>query len=163
MSAASSFSGRRSDVAPARLRSREGADRADRARGDEWPLVIVKELVDNAIDACEEAGIAPVITVTVDRGGITVARQRPGHSGRDGRGHPRLQRAGVVARSLRQPDPRRAGQRAEDDRRHAVRASTASAAGSRSRRSGVRHVIDFGVDRIRQEPAIEHARRGRRL
>jgi DNA topoisomerase VI subunit B len=24
-----------------------------------WPLVIVKELVDNALDACEEAGIRP--------------------------------------------------------------------------------------------------------
>ena len=28
---------------------------------DDWPLVIVKELVDNALDACEEAGIAPEI------------------------------------------------------------------------------------------------------
>jgi hypothetical protein len=32
----------------------------------EWPLVVVKELVDNAIDACEGAGIAPVVSVTVD-------------------------------------------------------------------------------------------------
>jgi hypothetical protein len=31
-----------------------------------WRLVILKELVDNAIDACEEAAVAPVITVTVD-------------------------------------------------------------------------------------------------
>jgi hypothetical protein len=32
---------------------------------DEWPLVIFKELTDNALDACEEAGIAPVINVEV--------------------------------------------------------------------------------------------------
>ena len=32
----------------------------------EWPLVIVKELLDNALDACEEAGVAPVITIEVD-------------------------------------------------------------------------------------------------
>jgi hypothetical protein len=31
----------------------------------DWPLVVVKELFDNALDACEEAEIAPVITVQV--------------------------------------------------------------------------------------------------
>jgi hypothetical protein len=31
----------------------------------QWPLVIIKELVDNGIDACEEAGVAPVIKVTI--------------------------------------------------------------------------------------------------
>jgi DNA topoisomerase VI subunit B len=25
---------------------------------DAWPLVVLKELVDNALDACEEAGVA---------------------------------------------------------------------------------------------------------
>ena len=39
----------------------------------DWPLVIVKELVDNALDACEEQGIVPEITITVDRDSITVA------------------------------------------------------------------------------------------
>lgn len=39
----------------------------------DWPLVVVKELVDNALDACEEQGIAPEITVTVDDSGIAVA------------------------------------------------------------------------------------------
>jgi hypothetical protein len=40
---------------------------------DDWPLVIVKELVDNALDACEEQGIAPEIAVTVDDSAIKVA------------------------------------------------------------------------------------------
>ena len=48
---------------------------------DAWPAVIAKELIDNAIDACEEAGIAPEITVTVDETGITVGRQRPRPAG----------------------------------------------------------------------------------
>ena len=30
-----------------------------------WPLALVKELIDNALDACESAGTAPQITVTV--------------------------------------------------------------------------------------------------
>jgi Histidine kinase-, DNA gyrase B-, and HSP90-like ATPase len=33
-----------------------------------WPLVIVKELVDNALDACEEAEVSPIIKVTITRG-----------------------------------------------------------------------------------------------
>ncbi|MFH1921737.1 MAG: ATP-binding protein [Planctomycetota bacterium] len=47
-------------------------------RQDVWPLVILKELVDNALDACEEAGVAPEITVTMDDEGITVADNGPG-------------------------------------------------------------------------------------
>jgi Histidine kinase-, DNA gyrase B-, and HSP90-like ATPase len=39
----------------------------------DWPLVAVKELLDNALDACEERGIAPKITVKVDDSSITVA------------------------------------------------------------------------------------------
>jgi Histidine kinase-, DNA gyrase B-, and HSP90-like ATPase len=34
----------------------------------EWPRVIIKELVDNGIDACEEAEVAPVIKVTITTG-----------------------------------------------------------------------------------------------
>ena len=40
---------------------------------EDWPLVIVKELVDNAIDEAEEAGIAPEIEIVVDANAITVA------------------------------------------------------------------------------------------
>ncbi len=44
----------------------------------EWPLVILKELVDNALDACEEAGVAPIIEVVVDGDGIAVSDNGPG-------------------------------------------------------------------------------------
>jgi hypothetical protein len=46
-------------------------------RPAQWPFVILKELVDNALDACEEAGIVPEITVTVDKTGITLADNGP--------------------------------------------------------------------------------------
>ena len=45
---------------------------------DEWPLVILKELIDNALDACEEADIAPVIEVSADATGITIRDNGPG-------------------------------------------------------------------------------------
>lgn len=44
----------------------------------EWPLVVVKELVDNALDACDEANVAPVVNITCDATGITVADNGPG-------------------------------------------------------------------------------------
>ena len=46
----------------------------------DWPLVILKELTDNAIDICEEKDIAPEIAVSVsaEEGTITVADNGPG-------------------------------------------------------------------------------------
>jgi hypothetical protein len=38
----------------------------------EWPLVVGKEAMDNALDACEEAEVAPEITVIVEPGMIMV-------------------------------------------------------------------------------------------
>src|SRR5574337_2049264 len=47
---------------------------------EEWPLVVCKELLDNSLDACEEARIPPVLTITIDRSGITVSDNGPGLS-----------------------------------------------------------------------------------
>ena len=47
-------------------------------REDQWPLVALKELVDNALDACEDAAVTPVISVSVDQDGIEVADNGPG-------------------------------------------------------------------------------------
>src|SRR5271169_6497685 len=44
-----------------------------------WPLVILKELLDNALDACEDASIAPVVSIVVeDDGRIIVEDNGPG-------------------------------------------------------------------------------------
>jgi hypothetical protein len=45
---------------------------------EEWPLVVLKELIDNALDACEEADTPPVIEVFADPAGITVKDNGPG-------------------------------------------------------------------------------------
>jgi DNA topoisomerase VI subunit B len=39
----------------------------------EWPLVVGKEIFDNALDAAEEAEVAPEITIIVDSGTIIIA------------------------------------------------------------------------------------------
>ena len=49
-----------------------GAEPAD------WPRVVLKELVDNSLDACEEAGVAPEIVISVAKDVITVADNGPG-------------------------------------------------------------------------------------
>jgi DNA topoisomerase VI subunit B len=47
---------------------------------EEWPLVVAKELIDNALDSAEEAEIAPEINIEVstERGEIVVADNGPG-------------------------------------------------------------------------------------
>jgi DNA topoisomerase VI subunit B len=47
---------------------------------EDWPLVILKELVDNALDAAEEAEIAPEIDIKVstERGEIVITDNGPG-------------------------------------------------------------------------------------
>jgi hypothetical protein len=44
----------------------------------EWPLVVLKELTDNALDACEEAEIAPVISIAVKGRSIIITDNGPG-------------------------------------------------------------------------------------
>jgi DNA topoisomerase VI subunit B len=49
---------------------------------EQWPLVIAKEIGDNALDACEDKGIAPDLSFTVitarGKGAITVTDNGPG-------------------------------------------------------------------------------------
>jgi DNA topoisomerase VI subunit B len=45
---------------------------------EDWLLVILKELIDNAIDVAEEVGVAPTISITVANGRIVVTDNGPG-------------------------------------------------------------------------------------
>jgi DNA topoisomerase VI subunit B len=121
----------------------------------EWPLVILKELVDNALDACEEAGVAPEITITVGQGFIQV--------GDNGPGLPASTIDGVLDFSVRvssreayvAPD-----RGAQGNALKTLVAMPYVLDGQRGRleivAQGVRHDIAIGLDHIRQEPTVQH-------
>ena len=126
----------------------------------EWPLVIVKELIDNALDACEEAEIAPVISVTVNGEMITIED--------NGSGIPAKTIDGNLDYSIRVSS------------REAYCSPTRGAQGNALKTimpmgyvldeyrgeeaigvtiieaHGVAHRIEFAVDHIKQEPKIAH-------
>jgi DNA topoisomerase VI subunit B len=121
----------------------------------DWPLVVLKELVDNALDACEDAGIPPEITATVDAHGITVADRGPGL--------PASTIDGVLDFSVRVSSreayvsPTRG---AQGNALKTILAMPFVLDGACGRVEiaalGTRHEIVLELDRIRQEPVIHH-------
>src|SRR5271156_2711511 len=57
----------------AEFASKEEPTRLIGHRPGAWLLAAVKELVDNALDVAERAGVAPVIDIVVDEGSVSVA------------------------------------------------------------------------------------------
>jgi DNA topoisomerase VI subunit B len=129
----------------------------------EWPLVVLKESVDNALDACEEAGIAPEIEVTVDDDKIIIADNGPGLpvgtiksvldytvrvSSREAYCSPTRGAQGNALKTIL-PMGYVLDERYGED---AAGLTVIEA-------HGVAHHIRFSVDHIRQEPKIEHTTR----
>ena len=124
---------------------------------DAWPLVVLKELVDNALDACEEAGIAPEVRIKLSHSSITVADNGPGiapetiasildfttrTSSREAYVSPTRGAQGNALKTiLAMPF---------------VLDGAVGRVGIISR--GIRHKITFKIDQIRQQPVIEQAR-----
>jgi DNA topoisomerase VI subunit B len=44
----------------------------------DWPAVLLKELIDNALDACEAADVVPTIKIVVKEDSLAVADNGPG-------------------------------------------------------------------------------------
>jgi Histidine kinase-, DNA gyrase B-, and HSP90-like ATPase len=124
-------------------------------RREVWPLVILKELVDNAIDACEEAGVAPEIAITIDKTGIAVADNGPGIPA-DTVKHVLDFTVRVSSREA-YVSPTRG---AQGNALKTIVAMPFVVDGERGEveieARGIRHRIVMSVDRVRQEPVICH-------
>ena len=122
---------------------------------DAWPVMVLKELLDNALDAAEEACIPPTTQVIVDDAGITVRDNGPGL--------PASTVEGLLDFNVRLSSreayvsPTRG---AQGNALKTVLAVPFVLDGERGRvlidTQGIRHEIVFGVDVLRQQPAIEY-------
>lgn len=142
----------------AEFADREGLERQTGHPAYVWPLAILKELVDNSLDACEGAGIAPVIKVTVTDLGITVEDNGPGIA------------VGTIEHIL--DFDRRTSSNAvyaaptRGQQGNAFQtllampfAATGKPASTVITSQGIEHTITFDIDPITREPVITHRRK----
>jgi len=122
---------------------------------DAWPMVILKELVDNALDGAEETGTPPLITITVDRTGITVEDNGPGI--------PADVLDDILDFSVRVSSREAYVSPTRGAQGNALKTIVAmpfvldgQCGRVRIAAQGTQHIIDFAVDRIRQRPIVEH-------
>src|SRR3954451_15194205 len=126
-------------------------------RVEQWPQVAVKELVDNSLDACEEAGVPPRVEVTIDHGVIRVADNGSGIAADVVRDI--LDFSVRVSSREAYVGPTRGAQGNALKTVLAIPFALDGEAGHVVIESqGTRHEIAFGIDRIAQEPRAEHRR-----
>jgi DNA topoisomerase-6 subunit B len=135
----------------AELRTQIGCDRKL------WPVVAVKELLDNSLDACENTGIPPKITVKLEADALTVTDNGPGLP------------AKVIEKSLdyqiRISDKKYCVSPTRGQLGNALKCiwaipfvvSESKEAKLELISAGLQHRISIRLDRIRQEPAIERS------
>ena len=127
-----------------------------------WPLALARELIDNALDACEGADTPPAITVTVEPGALTVADNGPGL--------PATTVAAALDYSVRASDKTGYVSPTRGRLGNALKCVFAApfvARGGRHGRvvvaaNGTRHTVDIGLDQLRQEPRSATSRPGGR-
>jgi DNA topoisomerase VI subunit B len=123
---------------------------------DAWPLVVLKELIDNGLDACEDAGTPPEIAVKACPDGIEVADNGPGI--------PNKTVEGVLDFALRVSTREAYVSPCRGAQGNALKCLVAMPFvldGEQGQieveAHGTLHTITLRVDRIRQQPAVEHA------
>jgi hypothetical protein len=126
----------------------------------DWPTLILKELADNALDECEEAGRAPIISVEVDTGLGTITIID------NGRGIPAKTVETMLDYSVRVSSreayvsPTRGAQGNALKTIVAMPFALDEANGTNARgvtiieACGLRHTITFGMDAVSREPRV---------
>ena len=122
---------------------------------EEWPLVVLKELMDNALDACEEAEVAPVISIAVGRSSIAIQDNAAGID--TGTIESILDYTIRVSSREAYVSPTRG---AQGNALKTILAMGFALSGEHGETviesRGTAHRIFFAADRIRQEPRIVH-------
>jgi len=122
---------------------------------DQWPLVVLKELTDNALDAAEEARAAPVIRIEVKNDTIIIADNGPGIAAETVAGI--LDVGSRVSSREAYASPTRGAQGNALKTILAMPFALDGAKGETLIESrGTAHRISFSVDQIRQVPKIDH-------
>jgi DNA topoisomerase VI subunit B len=126
----------------------------------DWPVVAIKELVDNSLDTCEDAGIAPAITVAVSTAAraITVADNGPGIA-------PDVVERLVDLRSKTSSREAYAAptRGAQGNALQTILAMPFALDGAHGRTvieaQGIAHTIDFTIDHVHRIPRVNVTRR----
>ena len=120
---------------------------------EDWPLVVLKELVDNAIDACEEAGIAAIVEIVVSDGAVAVTDN--GHGIAPGTVADILDYSSRVSSREAYASPTRGAQGNALKTLLAIPFALDGECGETVIEShGAAHRITFATDPIRQEPRV---------
>ena len=122
-----------------------------------WPLTVLKELVDNAIDACEEAGIPPAIGVAVSDSPVAITITD------NGRGIPAETIKTVLDYTVRVSSRESYVSPCRGSQGNALKTIIAmgfaldGACGTTIIEShGEAHVVTFELNAVRREPKITH-------
>jgi DNA topoisomerase VI subunit B len=122
-----------------------------------WPLVVLKELVDNALDAAEETRTSPQINVAVTKGSIVITDNGPGIPAKTV--NSLLDFSVRVSSREAYVSPTRG---AQGNALKTILAMPYVLDGTVGRveiaARGINHIITFKVDSVRQVPVINHER-----
>jgi len=120
-----------------------------------WPLMTVKELIDNSLDAAEATDVPPEIAITLEPDSVTVADNGPGLQGST--------ITSALDYNVRVSDKRHYVSPSRGQLGNALKCVFPAAYLATGQKSvveitacGTRHRIEVDINRIRQEPRIQH-------
>ena len=124
---------------------------------EDWPVAALKECIDNSLDSCERAGVAPVVDIAVDEGSISIADNGSGMATETVERI--LNYAYRTSSNAAYVSPTRGQQGNAIQCLVAMSHALSGEPGVTLIESrGVRHGIVFDVDPISREPRLEHRR-----